>query len=649
MAFSALAIRAPWGVVPHNPAHGYSNSYEIVKNQISTEQSPADVARNTTREILLSDTRLDRAQLDLRLWPGLVPKSSRIQISVAASRAGQHVHANRKCISFWETDVLIGGQNLCKTSVQISTVESLNLISHGKEPNPQGRSQSRALEADASQLSELQNLDEDCTFKVHKQVIELIQAGRFTDFDSLGLNATTTAFACSDRSQASYPIKNVDISFMHNAYSYSNKTLSKTFGLDRKTYENIEASETPKMQRSDYHRVYIALGSNVGDRIGMIESACSLLGRHGIEILRTSSLYETRAMYVEDQQSFINGACEAETKLSPTQLLDQLKDIEKTLGRQKSIVNGPRSIDLDILLYHDFIIAEERLTIPHPRIAEREFVLRPLCDLIPNFFPPHRSSLQSFQDQLSALPPSDPCLSPLTPLSSSAPPILSRSPTRPTHIMAILNLTPDSFSSDGLQPSSTDSNGPTFEPSTLLPTLHSLLANKVTILDIGGQSTRPNATPVPPDQELARILPTIRFIRSHPQFDQLVLSIDTFYSSVASAAIRAGANLINDVSAGTMDPEMLPTAAKLGCSIILMHMRGTPQTMSKLTSYPDGVVQGVATELRSRVAAAEAAGIRRWRILLDPGIGFAKTQAQNLELLRRLGELREAEGLKGLP
>ena len=310
MAFSALAIRAPWGVVPHNPAHGYSNSYEIVKNQISTERSPADVARNTTREILLSDTRLDRAQLDLRLWPGLVPKSSRIQISVAASRAGQHVHANRKCISFWETDVLIGGQNLCKTSVQISTVESLNLISHGKEPNPQGRSQSRALEADASQLSELQNLDEDCTFKVHKQVIESIQAGRFTDFDSLGLNATTTAFACSDRSQASYPIKNVDISFMHNAYSDSNKTLSKTFGLDRKTYENIEASETPKMQRSDYHRVYIALGSNVGDRIGMIESACSLLGRHGIEILRTSSLYETRAMYVEDQQPFINGACE---------------------------------------------------------------------------------------------------------------------------------------------------------------------------------------------------------------------------------------------------------------------------------------------------------------------------------------------------
>lgn len=217
--------------------------------------------------------------------------------------------------------------------------------------------------------------------------------------------------------------------------------------------------------------------------------------------------------------------------------------------------------------------------------------------------------------------------------------------------MAIFNLTPDSFSSDGLQSPSKSSDQPILDPTTLLPKLHSLLAQQISILDIGGQSTRPHATSVPPNLELARILPTIRFIRSKPEFNNLALSIDTFHSSVAAAAVEAGANIVNDVSAGTLDADMLPTVAKLGCSVVLMHMRGTPQTMTGLTDYSlhGDVIAGVAAELRARVEAAQAAGIRRWRILLDPGIGFAKTQAQSLEILRRLGELRDWEGLKGLP
>ncbi|KAL9117611.1 MAG: hypothetical protein Q9187_005853 [Circinaria calcarea] len=206
--------------------------------------------------------------------------------------------------------------------------------------------------------------------------------------------------------------------------------------------------------------------------------------------------------------------------------------------------------------------------------------------------------------------------------------------------MAILNLTPDSFSDGGV-------HNP--DPTTLLPTLNSFLSSGSTILDIGGQSTRPHAPQVSPAEELSRILPTINSIRSNQAFNSLALSIDTYRASVAAAAIEAGANIINDVSAGVMDPEMLPTVAKLGCTVILMHMRGTPNTMTSLTSYPSGIVHGVATELLARVHAAEAAGIFRWRIILDPGIGFAKTQAQNLELLRRFDELRDWEGLKGFP
>ena len=201
-------------------------------------------------------------------------------------------------------------------------------------------------------------------------------------------------------------------------------------------------------------------------------------------------------------------------------------------------------------------------------------------------------------------------------------------------------MTPDSFS-DGGEHSA--------DPNTLLPTLQSFLDAGVTILDIGGQSTRPHAIEVTPEEEIARVLPIIKFIRSQDTFSKLAISIDTYRASVAAAAVEAGADIINDVSAGQMDSEMLPTMARLGCTVVLMHMRGTPETMNKQTSYPSGVIDGVGTELRMRLAEAEAAGIRRWRIMLDPGIGFAKNEAQNLELLRRFKELREFEGLKGFP
>ena len=246
----------------------------------------------------------------------------------------------------------------------------------------------------------------------------------------------------------------------------------------------------------------------------------------------------------------------------------------------------------------------------------------------------------SFRKHLAVLPQSVPPLSSSTPFYPTLPPLTPLSSKRPTHVMAILNLTPDSFSDGGVHPS---------EPSSLLPIIRSMMASGATILDLGGQSTRPHAPEVPPDEELSRILPTIQLIRSMPEFANLALSVDTYRASVAAAAITAGTNIINDISAGNMDPEMLPTAAKLGCTIILMHMRGTPATMTKLTSYPDGLLPTVAAELQARVRAAEKAGIFRWRIMLDPGIGFAKNEAQNLELLRRLPELREWEGLHGFP
>jgi 2-amino-4-hydroxy-6-hydroxymethyldihydropteridine diphosphokinase/dihydropteroate synthase len=199
--------------------------------------------------------------------------------------------------------------------------------------------------------------------------------------------------------------------------------------------------------------------------------------------------------------------------------------------------------------------------------------------------------------------------------------------------MSILNVTPDSFSDGGKNFNTDDA--------TLANTIKAHISAGATILDIGGQSTRPGAVQVTAQEELDRIIPAVNVIKHLPQAKNIAISIDTYRADVAEESIKAGAHI--------MDENMLTTMGRLGCTVCLMHMRGTPETMNKLTSYPEGVVEGVGHELLERVRAAEAAGVRRWRIILDPGIGFAKTQDQNLELLRRLDELIKYPGLEGFP
>ncbi|KAK3398732.1 putative multifunctional folic acid synthesis protein [Sordaria brevicollis] len=387
---------------------------------------------------------------------------------------------------------------------------------------------------------------------------------------------------------------------------------------------------------------YIALGSNLGDRIGWIEKACKEMDARGIKVKRTSCLWETEPMYVLDQDRFVNGACEVETTLEPLELLDALQDIENTLGRKKIIDKGPRNIDLDILLYENLKFEHERLTIPHIGIPEREFVLRPLAELIPSKPLDHTRPWTLTRDLLSALPPSSTPITTMTPLSSHGhPPIQALNPSRKTHVMAILNMTPDSFSDGGQHGSS-----------TLESTIQSFLDAGATMIDVGGQSTAPRTVQVSAEEETARVIPAIRMIREKFSHRDVLISVDTYRASVAEAAVAAGADIVNDVSGGSMDPEMLPTVARLGSTICLMHMRGTPANMSSLNEYPEekgGLIGGIARELVDRVAAAEAAGIRRWRIVLDPGLGFAKVGPQNVDVLRHLEELRSWPGLQGLP
>ena len=396
--------------------------------------------------------------------------------------------------------------------------------------------------------------------------------------------------------------------------------------------------------RCRHHHAAVAFGSNLGNRIGYIEAALIEMGQAGINVLKTSPIYETKPMYYEDQDTFLNGVCYVQTDLEPLPLLDTLQSIELRLKRNKEIEKGPRTIDLDVVLYNDAIVQHERLQIPHKLLHEREFVLRPLDDILAEASVVQQSGKRSVRQLYSSLEHRDETMSPVTELSPCLPLLRAADPTRPTHIMAILNLTPDSFSDGGFHDAS--------DMKAIQAQVSSFVESGATIVDVGGQSTRPKAELLTASAELDRILPAIRAIRSMPESRRIAISVDTFYSEVAREAVAAGADIINDISAGVLDPMMLPIMAQLGKTVVLMHMRGDPHTMTKLTQYPNGVVHDVANELSERVNAAEAAGIPRWRIILDPGIGFAKNQKQNLELLRRLPELRAAPmhpNLQGLP
>lgn len=393
-------------------------------------------------------------------------------------------------------------------------------------------------------------------------------------------------------------------------------------------------------------RASIALGSNLGDRVHNLESALRLMESEDIRVVQTSPLYETTAMYYKDQGRFLNGVCEVSTMREPLDLLNTLQEIEQVLGRERFIEKGPRTIDLDIVTYGGERIDMARLIVPHPGLSEREFVLRPLNDILPNVGVPiwkgNGWTSIPVNKLYNRLHNRDHSMSPVTQLSPDLPLIRPEDPSRPTHVMAILNLTPDSFSDGGL-------HDPT-DLDALHKTVGRYIASGATIIDVGGQSTRPGAQEMSASEELERVLPAIRTIRSMPEGKSVAISVDTFLPGVAKEALAAGADIINDISGGTLSGgEMLSVVAEARKTIVLMHMRGGPLTMNSLAVYPRGVVDEVAEELLDRVREAEKAGIPRWRIILDPGIGFAKLTRHNLLLLRNLDKLRATPGLAGLP
>jgi len=192
-------------------------------------------------------------------------------------------------------------------------------------------------------------------------------------------------------------------------------------------------------------------------------------------------------------------------------------------------------------------------------------------------------------------------------------------------VMGILNVTPDSFSDGGLY----------YERDAAVARAEEMAGEGADIIDVGGESTRPGAEPVPEEEQVRRVVPVIEAIARRLETP---ISIDTSRAAVARRALDAGAQIINDVTALRDDPMMAPLAAERGAPVVLMHMKGTPRTMQIDPTYED-VVREVVSFLHERIEAAVSQGVRREQIVVDPGFGFGKTLEHNLELLRRLDEL----------
>ena len=188
-------------------------------------------------------------------------------------------------------------------------------------------------------------------------------------------------------------------------------------------------------------------------------------------------------------------------------------------------------------------------------------------------------------------------------------------------VMGILNVTPDSFYDGGFYKNET----------SILNQVETMLNEGATLIDLGAYSSKPNAESVSETEELQRILPIVKLLVE--KFPNIILSIDTFRSEVAKQCIESGAAIINDISAGVLDDKMIKTVASLNVPYIMMHMRGTPQTMQQQTHY-DNILKDILFYFSERIAIARQYGIKD--IIIDPGFGFAKTLEQNFELFNKL-------------
>lgn len=427
-------------------------------------------------------------------------------------------------------------------------------------------------------------------------------------------------------------------------------------------------TESPAMSFVGHHVAYIAFGSNQGEPIKNIHRAMELLAK-SVTIEATSSMYISKPMYHTDQPDFYNGVVKVSfADYCPQNLLRILKEIEYShMSRVKDFDNGPRIIDLDIILYDSVSINIPELTIPHKSMLERTFVMQPLCEIIlPSFI--HPVSAEPLYSHLFQLLKSIPkseiqesshlCQIVPVPRSNDKSNSLvfdNLNQNIPAIIMGILNITPDSFSDGGSHFGK--------DLSKVVDTARKMIHDGALILDIGGASTRPGSTPPSISEELQRIIPVIKAIRESTDaaLSKCLILVDTYRAEVAQASLEAGADIINDISAGVYDERIFDVVAKYQCPYIASHTRGSTETMLQFAEYKDSwnedlhegflatgtslsthppVIMGVARELSLQLLKAFKRGVKKWQVIIDPGFGFAKNTSHNLILIRNAAMLK---------
>ncbi|OED41168.1 hypothetical protein AB833_10455 [Chromatiales bacterium (ex Bugula neritina AB1)] len=359
-------------------------------------------------------------------------------------------------------------------------------------------------------------------------------------------------------------------------------------------------------------KIYLGLGSNLGDRKENLRRAIAELQNRGVTLLRASPVIETPALLPDDapwewNQPFFNMAIHCETDHTPEQLRNHIAEIQNLLGRDNKSRWSPRPMDIDILLWGDEVIQTKTLTIPHRDLHKRHFVLTPMIALAPTLKIPGNGDKTLLQWSL----------------------------TLPHHIpqwMGILNITPDSFSDGGRNHKLQNS----------ISSIETMVNHGANILDIGGESTRPGADTIDTDTEWARIGPVLTAINDKWQSDVLrpQVSVDTRNPAIARRAIDSNVHFINDVT-GLTSPGMLELAASSDCEWIAMHSLSVPAD-SNVTFGPDvDPVAEVGRWIETSIERWDKAGIGLHKIIVDPGIGFGKNPLQSLKILQNAGSLRQ--------
>lgn len=380
------------------------------------------------------------------------------------------------------------------------------------------------------------------------------------------------------------------------------------------------------------HRVFLGLGANLGDRARNLTEAIQRLGQHA-KVIKTSSMYETEPWGFEEQPKFLNQVVEIRTGLSPAELLAFLKEIEVAMGREKTFRLGPRNIDLDILFYDDLVIISDSLSIPHPALAERAFVLIPLNEIAPDF--KHPELKRTIKELAAEADTQGIKKLPSWVVDRKRMPEWGKR----TYVMGILNLTLDSFSGDGLV------DGEDLITRTLT-LVDEFLEAGADILDLGAESSRPGSQPVPPETELDRLLPVLNALRKRDL--PVIISVDTWKAEVAGKCLKAGADWINDIWGLTADPHLASVVASHAAGVVLMHNRSRSTAVKDLGSlgksyessdYEDFMPE-IKSEIQHSIDIARSVGIKDEKIIIDPGLGFGKSQEQNLALINRLDEIK---------